>query len=187
MAFPWLLLSAGLGLINAGQRKKQAENQPKPPEKMSYDEAYGRAEEMLEPRYQENREQVMSDINNNLVSRGFYGQAPGDAMRAETMGDMQSQYESQLVKTAMDIQNQNFNMDYKQYQANLQNEQQQPNLMGTAGKILGGFMAGPGGSAIGQAFAQNFMGQGSVGGMPSGAGGSTGVSGGIGYTDDYAW
>ena len=54
----------------------------------NYESALREAEAILGPQYQRAREQTMSEVDRNIVSRGFYGQAPGDAIRARTLTDL---------------------------------------------------------------------------------------------------
>ena len=138
----------GLGLaLGALSSALGGSDEPERPERMPYSEAMKQAESVLQPQYGKNREQVLSDIDNNLVNRGFYGQAPGDAMKSETMGDMASNYQSQKNRYAQNLRNNQYNQDFQIYQSELQQSNQPDPFWQTVGSVAGSFMGGQGGSA----------------------------------------
>jgi hypothetical protein len=139
---PFLAGAALSGLASGGSSK------PEPPERMDYDVALQQARKTLTPQYEESREDVMGQIDNNLINRGFYGQAPGDAMKADTMADMQSDFQSQLQRYAQNLQNQQYADDYQTYQTNLQQYNQPDPFWQGIGGLAGQFMAGPGGESV---------------------------------------
>lgn len=127
---------------------------PKPPKKMSYDEAYEQAEDALGNQYRDNRQKVLDDINRNMISSGFYGQAPGDYLKQDAMTDMERDYEAQKSRYAQNLRNSNYAEAYQQYQHELQQDNRQfGNIgMGAAlGKNLatGTALGGGWGSALG--------------------------------------
>src|SRR5690554_5806919 len=102
MAFPWLALGAGALLGGLFSSKK---SKPKAPERMPYEESLKMAEESMRPSYEKGRERVLGDVDRNLIGRGFYGQAPGDSLKASTMADMESDFQGQLARAATNLQN----------------------------------------------------------------------------------
>ena len=67
------------------------DDEPKAPEKMSYENALGQAEDVLRPSYDKSVKNTMQNVNNNMVSRGFYGQAPGDYVQQSAMAELTNQ------------------------------------------------------------------------------------------------
>jgi len=80
-----------------------------------YESALGEAEAILGPQYQRAREQTMSEVDRNMVSRGFYGQAPGDAIRASTLTDLDTAYQAALGNYATNIMDRRTQMDLQKY------------------------------------------------------------------------
>jgi len=141
----WLpLLALGTGYI-AGSN---GGSQPQVPERMNYEDALKQAEEAMRPQYEKSRERVLSDIDRSLISRGFYGQAPGDAFKARTMADMESDFQGQLAQAATNLQNSQYMQDYQTYQTQLQYGNQVDPFWQMIGSIAGGFAGGPGGVAL---------------------------------------
>ncbi|MFW6122250.1 MAG: hypothetical protein ACOC80_15310, partial [Petrotogales bacterium] len=118
---------------------------PDTPEPMDYEKAYKQAEDVLQPEF----EQQQQDLSKQQVNRGFYGQMPGDVMQQELAG----QQESQLAQQATDIQQQDWQRNMQEYEAEMgqyqQEEQEKSNFWGTVGGIAGSFLGGPGGGAVG--------------------------------------
>jgi hypothetical protein len=141
----WLIPLA-INLLTGGGSSQPKE--PKAPERMSYDEAMGQARDVMTPQYEESKENVMGDVNKNLISRGFYGQAPGDALRANTMGNMETDFQGQLANYATNLQNQQYAQDYQTYQTNLGQYNQRPNTSQMLGSLAGQFLGGPGGESL---------------------------------------
>jgi hypothetical protein len=117
---------------------------------MDYDEAYSQAEKILQPKFN----QQMQNLSNQQINRGFYGQMPGDVMQQELAG----QQEAQIANQALNLQQQDFNRQLKQAQFNWRRnqakkqrqQQQSSNFWGTIGTIAGGFLGGPAGGVIGR-------------------------------------
>ena len=80
-----------------------------------YESALGEAEAILGPQYQRARKQTMSEVDKNMVSRGFYGQAPGDAIRASTLTDLDMAYQAALGNYATNIMDRRAQMDLQKY------------------------------------------------------------------------
>jgi hypothetical protein len=144
---------------------------PKAPERMPYEDALSQAEESMRPQYEQGRERVLGDIEKNLISRGFYGQAPGDAFTAGTMADMESDYQGQLSQAATNLQSQQYAQDYQTYQTNLQQANQVDPFWYSLGQLTGQYMAGPGGEAM-----SSWWGSGNTGGGAAGGAGGGGYS-----------
>lgn len=146
MAFPWLPVIGGMVLGNfLGDSKK---SEPKAPQRMSYEQALGQARNILTPQYEKGRERVLGDVNRNLIGRGFYGQAPGDALRAGTMADMEADFQGQLASAATNLQDRRYAQDYQLYQTQLQQANRVDPFWGAIGQIAGGFAGGPAGETI---------------------------------------
>lgn len=143
--WPWLLAAAAGGYLLGSNNKGSS---PEAPERMPYEEALKQAEEAMRPGYEKGRERVLGDIDTSLVSRGFYGQAPGDAFTARTMADMESDFQGQLAASASNLQNQQFMQDYQLYQTDLQYANQMDPFWTSLGGILGSFLSGPGGDSF---------------------------------------
>ena len=85
------------------------------PERRKYESALREAEAILGPQYQRAREQTMSEVDRNIVSRGFYGQAPGDAIRASTLTDLDMAYQAALGNYATNIMDRRAQMELQKY------------------------------------------------------------------------
>ena len=81
----------------------------------NYESALREAEAILGPQYQRAREQTMSEVDRNMVSRGFYGQAPGDAIRASTLTDLDMAYQAALGNYATNIMDRRAQMELQKY------------------------------------------------------------------------
>lgn len=122
-----------------------------------YESALGEAEAILGPQYQRAREQTMSEVDRNMVSRGFYGQAPGDAIRASTLTDLDMAYQAALGNYATNIMDRRAQMELQKYMFDkeMQEQRQQSKdkkssaIWTGIGTALGGLFAGPAGAAIG--------------------------------------
>src|SRR5690606_12866386 len=123
----------------------------------NYESALMEAEAILGPQYQRAREQTMSEVDRNMVSRGFYGQAPGDAIRARTLTDLDMAYQAALGNYATNIMDRRAQMELQKYMFEKEMEEQRKQSkdrkkssfhlgLGTA---LGGLFGGPAGAAIG--------------------------------------
>jgi len=108
------------------------------PERMDYDVAYKQAEEMLSPKFDQQRQQLSRDQR----QRGFYGQMPGDVMEQQ----LASQQTAQTGQFAQDLIQQDFQMQ-------MQEEEAGGGFWEAVGGIAGGFLGGPGGAAIGSGIA----------------------------------
>ena len=146
----WPLIAAGLGYLIGSSGGDSSE--PEAPERMDYSEALKQAEKAMKPQYEKARARTLSDVDRNLISRGFYGQAPGDAFKARTMADMESDYQGQLSSAATNLQNQQYMQDYQVYQTELQQRNQQGQQMDPMWQMLGylggSFLGGSGGDSL---------------------------------------
>lgn len=127
------------------------------PERRKYESALMEAEAILGPQYQRAREQTMSEVDRNMVSRGFYGQAPGDAIRASTLTDLDMAYQAALGNYATNIMDRRAQMELQKYMFDkeMQEQRQQSkdkkssSIWTGIGTALGGLFGGPAGAAIG--------------------------------------
>jgi len=140
------MLGALIGGALLGGALSGGGSEPKAPQKMSYDEALKQAEDALRQPYQDNREQVISDINRNMVSKGFYGQAPGDYLKQDAMTDMENDYQTQKSRYAQNLRNSNYAEAYQQYTHELQQYNQPDPFWSMLGTMSGSFLGSPGGS-----------------------------------------
>lgn len=123
----------------------------------NYESALREAEAILGPQYQRAREQTMSEVDRNIVSRGFYGQAPGDAIRASTLTDLDMAYQAALGNYATNIMDRRAQMELQKYMFDkeMKEQRQQSKDRKSAaiwtgiGTALGGLFGGPAGAAIG--------------------------------------
>ncbi|MFP4662592.1 MAG: hypothetical protein ACLFPF_10390 [Halanaerobiales bacterium] len=132
MAFPWLQVGGMLlGSLLGGDDDK-----PQAPERMDWSQAYNIARDTLTPGYEQQRDNTFSQIDNNNVARGFYGQAPADSMKMQAGNQMYNDFQSRVNQYARGVQNDQMNADMQTYQYQMQ-EHNQPNYMGS---IFGGLM-----------------------------------------------
>ena len=123
----------------------------------NYESALREAEAILGPQYQRAREQTMSEVDRNIVSRGFYGQAPGDAIRASTLTDLDMAYQAALGNYATNIMDRRAQMELQKYmfdkemkeQRKQSEDRKKSSIWSGLGMALGGFLGGPAGAAIG--------------------------------------
>lgn len=137
-----LLGGAVLGSLFGGG----SSSEPKAPEKMSYEQALAQADDALRQPYLDNKNGVIDDINRNMVSKGFYGQAPGDYLKQEAMTDMENDYQTQKSRYAQNLRNSDYAEAYQQYTNELQQFNQPDPFWNTIGTMAGSFMGSPGGS-----------------------------------------
>src|SRR5690606_8009460 len=127
------------------------------PERRKYESALMEAEAILGPQYQRAREQTMSEVDRNIVSRGFYGQAPGDAIRASTLTDLDMAYQAALGNYATNIMDRRAQMELQKYMFEKEMEEQRKqskdrkksSFWSGLGEVVGGIFGGPAGAAIG--------------------------------------
>lgn len=127
------------------------------PERRKYESALMEAEAILGPQYQRAREQTMSEVDRNIVSRGFYGQAPGDAIRARTLTDLDMAYQAALGNYATNIMDRRAQMELQKYmfdkemgeQRKQSEDRKKSSFWSGLGGVVGGIFGGPAGAAIG--------------------------------------
>ena len=100
------LLSALSGIYNtidgvntrnqANQQYQQAMNKPS----MSYEQAMQRAGDTLNPLYDTQLKQNLSNVDNHNMQRGFYGQLAGDALRNNRATEVETQRVGQTASLA---------------------------------------------------------------------------------------
>lgn len=64
---------------------------PQPPPGLSYEEATTRAQTVLAPVFERMMQETLADVSRHNISRGFYGQAPGDALAERMARDVAGQ------------------------------------------------------------------------------------------------
>lgn len=94
-AVPWITAAVGL--------KQLFTPTPTKPKTMGYGEATGRAGDVINPMYNIQAKNTLEGLDKNLVSRGFYGQRPGDTLVMDTMGDLEAQRAAQIAGLANDM------------------------------------------------------------------------------------
>jgi len=100
---PWLqLIGAGKGIYDMFHR----EAQPAAPPVLGYDEALSRAEASLNPVYDRQLRDTLQQVDNANMSRGFYGQLPGDVLSRSTAADIQGQRIAQIANLAQQMSQQ---------------------------------------------------------------------------------
>lgn len=142
-----VLGAVGGALVNNLFSSNKSSNSSKP-KRMSYEDAYSQAQDVLTPQYEKNREKTLGQVDNNLINRGFYGQAPGDSLKAGVMTDMENDFQGQLANYATNLQNQQYDQDYQTYQLGLQEQQRDDDFWSGIGNIAGSFLGGSGGESL---------------------------------------
>jgi hypothetical protein len=94
-AIPYI--TAALGL------KQLFTPSPQKPATLGYGEATSRAGDVINPMYDVKAKNTLEGLDKNLVSRGFYGQRPGDTLVMDTMGDLEAQRAAQIAGLASDM------------------------------------------------------------------------------------
>lgn len=130
-----------------GSQLNKGNSRPKAPERMNYNQAYNQALAALEPGYNNNVSKTMQNVDNNLMNRGFYGQAAGDALKLDTRADLYNDFQGRVANYANNLQNNQFSQDMQTYQYELQNDKEDNQFWNSLGSMAGQFMGGPGGEA----------------------------------------
>lgn len=94
-AIPYITAAVGL--------KQLFTSSPKRPPSMGYGEATSHAGDVINPMYDVKAKNTLEGLDKNLVSRGFYGQRPGDTLVMDTMGDLEAQRAAQIAGLANDM------------------------------------------------------------------------------------
>lgn len=94
-AVPWITAAVGI--------KQLLTPAPTKPKTMGYGEAISRAGDVINPMYDVKAKNILEGLDKNLVSRGFYGQRPGDTLVMDTMGDLEAQRAAQIAGLASDM------------------------------------------------------------------------------------
>ena len=119
---------------------------------MDYSQAYSQAQQALQPQFN----QQMQNLGRQQVSRGFYGQLPGDVMQQQ----LGTQQVGQTAQYAQQLQDADWQRGFQQAQLALQQEQmdmqqqqqeqeRRDNFWRTIGGVAGTVLGGPIGGAIG--------------------------------------
>ena len=133
-ALPWLM--AIQTAANIAQTVTQP--RPQPPPVLSWDEAMERAQQTLNPVYDQMLQDTLRQVDLSNIRRGFFGQAPGAAMSADAASRLESQRASQIAQLANQMVGQSAAQAAQlQALAQSQLQQRQQSLLGTAGVLSG--------------------------------------------------
>ncbi len=142
------------GIVGFGQKAKEWFATPSV-EEMPYGEAKHQAREQMRYGYERQLEGTMATMGRQARSRGFYGQAPADAMMMSTAGDMAMQYESNVSNYAGQLQQQHWDREMERTMMEQQSKQSTMRglgeLVGVLAPIIGTAVGGPAGAAVGAA------------------------------------
>ena len=85
---------------------------------MDYDEALRQARGILDPQFNRAKENTLGNLAQEQIGRGFYGQAPGDAITQQAVADLSAQYLGTLSQSAQGIMQNDFSkqMQMAQYE-----------------------------------------------------------------------
>ena len=120
IAVPALISGAaaiGSSAIQANAQKQAAKQlQEMAPPTLSYDEALEQAQGVLNPLYDEQLEKNLQTVDQGNLSRGFYGQMPGDALKRSTALDVERARAGQIASLAQQMQGQSQQQALQQQQ-----------------------------------------------------------------------
>lgn len=106
---PWIQAALGIAsLAQTLQGPKQAATPPVPekPPTLSWDEARQRAQESMNPIYDEQLENTLKNVDQELIARGFFGQLPGAVLSGARATDVERARASQIASLAAQMQGQ---------------------------------------------------------------------------------
>lgn len=110
VAVPALISGAaaiGSSAINANAQRKAAQQvQDMAPPTLSYDEALEQAQGVLNPLYDEQLMGNLESVDRGNLSRGFYGQMPGDALKRSTALDVERARAGQIASLSQQMMGQ---------------------------------------------------------------------------------
>ena len=107
----------GSSAIQANAQKQAAKQlQEMAPPTLSYDEALEQAQGVLNPLYDEQLEKNLQTVDQGNLSRGFYGQMPGDALKRSTALDVERARAGQIASLAQQMQGQSQQQALQQQQ-----------------------------------------------------------------------
>lgn len=107
----------GSSAIQANAQKQAAKQlQEMAPPTLSYDEALEQAQGVLNPLYDEQLEKNLQAVDRGNLSRGFYGQMPGDALKLSTALDVERARAGQIASLAQQMQGQSQQQALQQQQ-----------------------------------------------------------------------
>ena len=103
--------------INSGaQRRAAQEIQEMAPPTLTIEEAEQQAQKLLNPIYDEQLEKNLQAVDRGNLSRGFYGQMPGDALKRSTALDVERARAGQIASLAQQMQGQSQQQALQQQQ-----------------------------------------------------------------------
>lgn len=109
--------SLGTAAINSASQKRALQQvQDMAPPTLSYDEALEQAQGVLNPLYDEQLQNNLASVDLANISRGFYGQLPGDALKRSTALDVERARAGQIASLAQQMQGQSQQQALQQQQ-----------------------------------------------------------------------
>lgn len=99
-------LSTVATVLGVGSSLNNIFNRPKAPtvQTMPYQEAYAQAGAQLNPLYDQRMKDVLANVQNDLIARGFSGQKAGTELATETAAENERQRIAALAGLAQSIQ-----------------------------------------------------------------------------------
>jgi hypothetical protein len=138
IAQPILAQLAGQFFGNLFSGKKQAPQEPIVPQ-LTMAQAQQQAGDMVNPLYDRQLQPMMQGLTNQNLSRGFYGQLPGDMQTMGRMQDFEMDRAGQIANLTQQIMAQNQQLGLQQqgmqHQVGLANQQMRQQL---GSNFLGG-------------------------------------------------
>lgn len=130
-------------LFSGNSRQTQDIPQVQKASPLSYEQAMTRAGDMINPMYNQQLQTTLSNIDNQNLERGFYGQMPGDAFKMDRAATLEANRVGQIANMANQLmqQNQQYglqqqNMDMQRQALDMQKQQVNPfsfqNMFNTA-------------------------------------------------------
>ncbi len=120
IAVPALISGAaaiGSSAIQANAQKQAIKQvQDMAPPTLSYDEALQQSGDALNPLYDKQLQQNLEQVDLGNLSRGFYGQLPGDALKRSTAADIETTRSGQIASLAQQMQGQSQQQALQQQQ-----------------------------------------------------------------------
>jgi hypothetical protein len=128
------VVSTGLGILSGA---KSAFGKKPKMNALSMDQATTQAKGQLNPLWERNITTAQNNLSNNLIGRGFFGQAPGAAQQVRLGQDMGLAKSGAIAELAANLYNASRGQAMQQQSIN-----QQGQLAGMGGLFQGGGMFG---------------------------------------------
>jgi hypothetical protein len=135
------VLIAGLAMQGAGYLNG-ALNKAKMRPTIKYNDAAQRAGVLLNPQYNTQMQQALTSVNNDLINRGFFGQAEGASLASQTAGQVEGAKQKAITEYAQGLMDADYQKALDQYNMEQAGKDRITNgLMG-----IGGMLSGIGGT-----------------------------------------